>query len=292
MNRIDEKKGSGVLYLVGTPIGNLGDMTYRAVETLKAVDFICAEDTRVTQKLLTHFEIKKPLVSCHEHNAVQASEYIISRILSGENAAVVTDAGMPCISDPGEHLVKQCAQHGIEVKVVPGATAAMSAIAISGLSTKTFLFCGFLPQDKKERRSQLAAVKDQSSTLIFYEAPHRLTNTLEEMLNFFGDRKISVCRELTKIHEEVRRTTLSEALKYYSDNTVRGEFVLVVSGAENSETPETLEAALEQVVKLADNGMRPADACREIAKVSSFSKSELYTAYLERKNNDQNIPDD
>ena len=205
----------GKLYLVGTPIGNLGDMTYRAVETLKNADFICAEDTRVTAKLLNHFEIKKPLVSYHEHNARQAGEGICSRILAGEDAAIVTDAGMPCISDPGEQLVKLCAEKGITVEVVPGPTAAMSAVAISGLDTSRFQFEGFLPVPKKQRHLRLAAVKDSTATLIFYEAPHKLRGTLDDLLSFLGDRKISLCRELTKLHEEVIRTTLSEAVSYY-----------------------------------------------------------------------------
>lgn len=272
----------GILYVVGTPIGNLSDMTYRAVETLGSVDFICAEDTRVTAKLLNYFEIKKPLVSYHEHNARQAGEEIISRIAAGENAAIVTDAGMPCISDPGELLVRQCAENGIQVSVVPGPTAAMSAIAISGLNTKNFSFRGFLSVNKKQRNAHLAQIKDCPDTLIFYEAPHKLLNTLTDMLSFFGDRRISLCRELTKIHEEVRRTTLAEAVEYYTVNKPKGEFVLIVDGAREEEdgSADTLGAALEQVRKLSESGMRPADACREIAKVSPFSKGELYTAYL------------
>ena len=271
----------GTLYIVGTPIGNLGDMTYRAVETLKSVDFICAEDTRVTAKLLNHFEIKKPLVSYHEHNAAEAGKRVTARLLSGEDAAIVTDAGMPCISDPGEMLVRECAEAGIDVKVVPGPTAAMSAAAVSGLSTRHIAFHGFLPADKKERRSVLASVKDSTDTLIFYEAPHKLRNTLSDMLGFLGDRRIALCRELTKMHEEVRRTTLSQAVEYYRENEPRGEFVLAVEGnTEQSEKADTIESALEQVTKLAESGMRPADACREIAKVTGFSKGELYSAYL------------
>ena len=275
----------GILYIVGTPIGNLGDMTYRAVETLKSVDFICAEDTRVTAKLLNYFEIKKPLVSYHEHNAGAVGEQIAQRILSGETAAVVTDAGMPCISDPGELLVKRCAELGVEVKVVPGPTAAMSAIAISGLSTQNFSFRGFLSVNKKQRQAHLAAIRDCTDTLIFYEAPHKLEATLSDLLAFLGDRRVSLCRELTKIHEEVRRTTLSEAVEYYKTNKPKGEFVLVIEGAraEEYENTDSIEAALAQVAALAEKGMRPADACREIAKVSPFSKGELYTAYLEGK---------
>ncbi len=274
----------GKLYVVGTPIGNLGDMTYRAVETLKSVDFICAEDTRVTAKLLNHFEIKKPLVSYHEHNQRQAGESVVSRILSGEDAAIVTDAGMPCISDPGEGLVKLCAEKGIEVSVVPGPSAAVSALAVSGLDTSRFEFVGFLSVNKKQRAERLAEISENRATLIFYEAPHKLVRTLGDMLQALGDRRVSLCRELTKIHEEIRRTTLSAALEHYTENPPKGEFVLIVEGAqEAADEPETLEAALAQVKRLAENGMRPADACRQIAKATGFSKGELYQALLEEK---------
>ena len=270
----------GKLYVVGTPIGNLGDITYRAVETLKAADFICAEDTRVTAKLLNHFEIRKPLVSYHEHNARQAGTGICERILAGENAAIVTDAGMPCISDPGEQLVKLCAEKGITVEVVPGPTAAMSAVAISGLATSRFQFEGFLPVAKKPRHERLALVKDSTSTLIFYEAPHKLVATLEDMLSFFGDRRISLCRELTKIHEEVIRTTLSEAAAFYRANEPKGEFVLVVEGASQTAPAETIEEAFEQVQALVDKGMRGADACKQIAASTGFSKGKLYNMLI------------
>lgn len=278
----------GTLYVVGTPIGNLSDMTYRAVETLGSVDFICAEDTRVTAKLLNYFDIKKPLISYHEHNAQTAGGGIIARLMGGENAAIVTDAGMPCISDPGELLVRQCAENGVKVCVVPGPTAAMSAIAVSGLNTKNFSFRGFLSVNKKQRNAHLAQIKDCPDTLIFYEAPHKLLSALTDMLKFFGDRRISLCRELTKIHEEIIRTTLSQAVEFYTENKPKGEFVLIVEGAQTAEndSADTIESALEQVKSLAANGMRPADACREIAKVSPFSKGELYAAYLEDKNND------
>lgn len=275
----------GKLFVVGTPIGNLGDMTYRAVETLENVDFICAEDTRVTAKLLNYFEIKKPLVSYHEHNAKQTGEQILNRILAGENAAIVTDAGMPCISDPGELLVKLCAENDVRVEVVPGPSAVVSALAISGLPTSRFQFEGFLSVTKKQRFEHLAAVKDCTNTLIFYEAPHKLVSTLEDMLEYFGDRKISLCRELTKIHEEVRRTTLSQAVEFYTENKPKGEFVLVIEGAdEQSLAPaETLEQALEQVRALVEKGMRGADACKQIAKATGFSKGDLYGKLLEEK---------
>ncbi len=268
----------GILYVVGTPIGNLGDMTYRGVETLKSVDFICAEDTRVTAKLLNYFNIKAPLVSYHEHNARTAGDGICDRIASGENGAIVTDAGMPCISDPGEQLVKLCVRRGIEVKVVPGPSAVVSALAISGLDTSKFSFQGFLSVTKKQRFSHLASVKNSTETLIFYEAPHKLLYTLKDMLEYFGDRKISICRELTKIHEEVYRTTISEAVEHYTANKPKGEFVLVIEGANEDDLgqAETIEEAFEQVKALTEKGMRGADACKQIAKATGFSKGELY----------------
>lgn len=272
---------NGKLFVVGTPIGNLQDMTFRGIETLKAVDFICAEDTRVTAKLLNYFEIKKPLVSYHEHNAKQSGEAILKRILGGESCAVVTDAGMPCISDPGEDLVKLCAESGVEVCVVPGPTAAMSAVAISGLSTKRFSFEGFLSTTKKNRLEHLQQAAKLNCTMIFYEAPHKLIYTLHDMLEYFGDRKISLCRELTKIHEEVIRTTISGAIEYYSDKTPRGEYVLVVDGAEEETSELTLDGAVAEVKKLTAKGMKPTDACKFVAKESPFSKSQLYARLLE-----------
>lgn len=273
----------GILYVVGTPIGNLGDMTYRAVETLKAVDLICAEDTRVTLKLLNHFGIKKPMICYQEHNAAQSGEEILARLQSGQNAAIVTDAGMPCISDPGEKLVKLCAENDIKVEVVPGPSAAISALAISGLGTSRFRFEGFLSVNKRQRFDHLAQVKNAQETLIFYEAPHKLHKTLRDMLEYFGDRKISLCRELTKLHEEVVRTTLSEAVKLYPDKGVKGEFVLVIEGASEDEViaPETIEQAFGQVRLLVEKGVRGADACKEIAKATGFSKGELYTMLVE-----------
>ncbi len=275
----------GTLYVVGTPIGNLGDMTYRAVETLEKVDFICAEDTRVSAKLLNYFEIKAPLVSYHEHNAAQVGAGICDRLAAGESAAIVTDAGMPCISDPGELLVKMCAQRGIKVEVVPGPSAVISGLAISGLDTRRFQFEGFLPVAKKQRSEQLAQASKSTHTLIFYEAPHKLQGTLEDMLTFFGDRKVSLCRELTKLHEEVIRTTLAQAVQMYREVKPKGEFVLVIEGAKDSELSpaETIEQALEQVKVLMQKGMRGADACRQIAKATGFSKGELYTKLLEQK---------
>lgn len=275
---------SGKLFVVGTPIGNLQDMTFRGIETLKAVDFICAEDTRVTAKLLNYFDIKKPLVSYHEHNAKQSGEVILKRILSGENCAVVTDAGMPCISDPGEDLVRLCAEWEIEVCVVPGPTAAMSAVAISGLGTKRFSFEGFLSTTKKNRLEHLQQAAKLNCTMIFYEAPHKLIYTLRDMLEYFGDRKISLCRELTKIHEEVIRTTISGAIEYYSEKSPRGEYVLIIEGAEEQSNELTLDDAVLEVKKLTDKGMKPTDACKFVAKESPFSKSQLYARLLENGN--------
>lgn len=273
----------GILYVVGTPIGNLGDMTYRAVETLGKVDFICAEDTRVTLKLLNHFEIKKPMICYQEHNAAQAGEEILARLQSGQNAAIVTDAGMPCISDPGEKLVKLCAENDIRVEVVPGPSAVVSALAISGLNTSRFRFEGFLSVNKRQRFEHLAQVKNAQETLIFYEAPHKLHKTLRDMLEYFGDRRISLCRELTKLHEEVIRTTLSEAVQRYPDNGAKGEFVLVIEGAAEEEiiVPETIEQAFEQVLALVEKGVRSTDACKEIAKATGFSKGELYSMFVD-----------
>lgn len=276
----------GKLYIIGTPIGNLSDMTYRAVETLRSVDFICAEDTRVTAKLLNYFEIKKPMVSYHRHNCDQVGQQIVARILSGEDCGIVSDAGMPCISDPGEELVRLCAENGIKTEVVPGATAVASAVAVSGLSTSRFCFEGFLSTTKRLRNEHLAAVKNDSRTLVFYEAPHKLIYTLKDMLEYLGDRRISICRELTKIHEEVIRTTLSQAVEYYSQVTPKGEFVLVIEGAQEKAEEETIEDAFFQVRQLVEKGMRGADACKQIAKATGFSKGELYAMLLNEKQDD------
>lgn len=268
------------LYIVGTPIGNLGDITYRAVETLRAVDFVCAEDTRVTAKLLNYLEIKKPLVSHHEHNQKPSCAAISERILSGESCALVTDAGMPCISDPGEELVRYCAEKGIEIAVVPGPSAAISALAVSGLATARFSFQGFLSVNRRSRFEQLEAAAKIPDTLIFYEAPHKLCATLGDMLKYFGDRKISLCRELTKIHEQVLRTTVAQAVQYYSENQPKGEFVLIIEGCAEEQMTETLEEATAQARELMKNGMRMADAAKAIAKSGSFSKGEIYAALL------------
>lgn len=271
---------SGIFYVIGTPIGNLDDITIRQLDTLQNVDFICAEDTRVTLKLLNHYEIKKQLVSFHEHSTKADAQRIIDRLMNGENCGIVTDAGMPCISDPGEVLVKLCAENGIEVKVVPGASAVVSAVAVSGLDTRRFMFEGFLPVSKKERSERLEILKDETGLIVFYEAPHKLRNTLSGLAEFFGtDRKISLCRELTKIHEEVLRMTLGEAVDYYKINEPRGEFVLVMEGKSKSDEKITLESAMEQVRKLVEMGEKPTEACKAVAKESGFKKSELYSAF-------------
>lgn len=272
------------LYVVGTPIGNLSDFSPRAVETLKSVDFIAAEDTRVTLKLLTHFGIQKPLVSYYEHNLREKGEYILEKIENGESCAIVTDAGMPCISDPGEDLVRLCAERGIEINVVPSPTAAMSALAISGLSTSRFSFEGFLSVTKKQRQAHLDEIKSYKRTLIFYEAPHKLINTLEDLLSNLGDRKISLCRELTKIHEEVLRGRISDMLSYYKNKTPKGEYVLVVEGAQETlEKTLTIEDAVNIAIELIESGVKTSEACKEAAKKTGFSKSEIYAAVNAQK---------
>ena len=269
---------SGKLYVVGTPIGNLGDMTYRAVETLEKVDFICAEDTRVTLKLLNYFEIKNKLVSFHEHSSRQICEGIVSRIIEGESCAVVSDAGMPCISDPGADLIALCVENGIDIEVVPGPTAMASAVALSNLPNSRFAFEGFLSVTKKQRYEHLKSVSHDSHTLVFYEAPHKLLATLRDMLEYFGDRRIFLCRELTKIHEEVIRTKLSEAIEMYEAMPPKGEFVLVVEGYKGEENTAalTLEQAAEQAQKLIASGVKPSEACKETAALTGFKKSDIY----------------
>ena len=275
---------SGTLYLVATPIGNLGDFSPRAAETLAAVDFIAAEDTRVSVKLLNHFQIKKPLVSYHEHNHVSAGQAILRRLLAGESCALVTDAGTPAISDPGEDLVRLCAENGVTVLAIPGCCAAVNALAVSGLPTGRFTFEGFLTVNKKSRRERLESLKNEERTMIFHEAPHKLRTTLADLRDAFGpDRKIALCRELTKLHEETCRTTLGEAADAYRDREPKGEYVLVVAGCPPRETAAvTVEEAVEQVLRLVDQGTRLKDAAREVAEHTGLSKNELYTAALNR----------
>ena len=275
---------SGTLYLVATPIGNLGDFSPRAVETLQSVDFIAAEDTRVSVKLLNHFEIKKPLVSYHAHNHVSAGQAILERLLGGESCALVTDAGTPAISDPGEELVRLCAQHDVEVLSIPGCCAAVNALAVSGLPTGRFTVEGFLTVNRKSRREHLESLKTEERTMIFHEAPHKLRTTLADLRDTFGpDRQIALCRELTKLHEQTRRCTLAEAVDYYAENEPKGEFVLVVAGAEKQEeTTLSLAEAVDLVLERKAQGMRLKDAVRDVAADTGLSKNELYAAALER----------
>lgn len=276
---------SGTLYLVATPIGNLEDLSPRAVETLAAVDFIAAEDTRVTLKLLNHFGIKKPLASYHEHNAAAAGQAVLGRLLAGESCALVTDAGTPAISDPGEALVRLCGEHGVTVTSIPGCCAAVNALAVSGLPTGRFTFEGFLSVNKRSRREHLESLKNETRTMIFHEAPHKLRPTLADFCEAFGpERRIALCRELTKLHEEVRRCTLGEAAEYYRDHDPRGEYVLVVAGAERSKAAVlTLEEGAAQVLALVDAGQRLKDAAREVADHTGLSKNDLYAAALEAR---------
>ena len=268
---------SGILYVVGTPIGNLGDLSPRAAETLESVDFIAAEDTRVTLKILNHLGIKKPMISYYEHNKRERGDVICDRIESGENCAIVTDAGMPCISDPGELLVAQCAERGITVAVVPGASAAVSALAISGLPTGRFTFEGFLSVTKKSRFDHLDSLKDEKRTMIFYEAPHKLSNTLADMYKTFGDRRISIVRELTKIHEEVVRTTLKDAAEKYADGGIKGEIVLIIEGKSEEEREQlTLEQAVQLANEFIAEGSSASDAAKQAAKASGIKKNEIY----------------
>ncbi len=269
---------SGILYVTGTPIGNLSDLSPRAVETLEAVDFIAAEDTRVTLKLLNHFGIKKPMVSYFEHNKRERGEIICARIEQGENCAIVTDAGMPCISDPGEDLIKLCEERGIRTVVIPGPSAVISALAVSGLSTGRFTFEGFLSVNKKSRADHLKSLVNEHRTMIFYEAPHKLPQTLRDLYANFGDRKLTIVREITKIHEEVIRTTTKNAAENLSDGSVKGEIVLVLEGApEVDETEEfTLEYAVQTAKKLIENGARATDAAKEAAALTGFKKNEIY----------------
>lgn len=274
---------SGTLYVVGTPIGNLGDITERQLEILGSVSMIAAEDTRVTRKLLSHFDLHTPLLSYHEHSPQAVIDSIIGRLQSGESCAVVTDAGMPCISDPGALLVQACLQESIPMQVVPGPSAVISALAISGQDTGRFCFEGFLSVAKKQRYAHLEQLRNEPRTMVFYEAPHKLLNTLKDMYEYFGDRSLSICRELTKIHEEVRKTTLSEAIAFYEAQAPRGEFVLVVAGAPQSALEEefTLDEVLIAIRERVANGERAADVCKEMAAKTGFSKRELYRAVTE-----------
>ncbi len=272
---------SGKLYVVGTPIGNLGDFSPRAVKTFEEVDFIAAEDTRVTVKLLNHFEIKKPMVSYYEHNKAQKSSHIISRLLDGEDCALVTDAGMPAISDPGTDLVALCHEHGIDVVSVPGPSAIITAAAISGMDIGRFTFEGFLTGNKPKRREHLEEVKDERRTMIFYEAPHKLAATLRDMLEFFGDRNIAIIKELTKIHENVEHTTLSEASEKYAGVKLKGEYVLIIEGKKKADvTCEEIDGISLARTYLSE-GMSSSEAAKRAAKESGMKKGDIYKALTE-----------
>ncbi|MCQ2484292.1 MAG: 16S rRNA (cytidine(1402)-2'-O)-methyltransferase [Clostridia bacterium] len=266
------------LYVVGTPIGNLGDFSPRAVETLSECDFIAAEDTRVTVKLLNHFGIKKPMISYHKFNRRDSGEQIVAKILAGETCVLVSDAGMPAISDPGEDLVRLCHENGIKVESVPGPCAFTTALALSGLPTGRFTFEGFLSVNKPSRREHLDSLRNETRTMLFYEAPHKLGATLKDMNKVFGNREIAIVREITKIHEEVIRTTLDEAAELYGEGGIKGEIVLVIRGAEPESANDimTLEDAVEAAKKSVENGMSVSEAAKQTAKLSGFKKGDIY----------------
>ena len=275
---------AGKLFVVGTPIGNLSDFSPRAVETLNTVDFIAAEDTRVSMKLLSHFGIKKELVSYYEHNKRARGGEIISRIEAGENCAIVTDAGMPAISDPGEELVKTAHECGITVESVPGPAACVTALAISGMPSGRFCFEGFLSVSKQSRRQHLEEIKNEKRTMIFYEAPHKLVYTLKDMVSVLGDRNIAVVKELTKIHETVLRTTMCRAVEYFENNPPKGEYVLIIEGAPEEESVfYSSQDAVNLAVKLMNDGLSASAAAREAAQVSGIKKGEIYRLMMEKE---------
>ena len=278
---------SGTLYVVGTPIGNLGDLSPRGLQTLSDCDFIAAEDTRVTLKLLTHFGIRKTLVSYHEHNRRERGEEILSRLLAGENCALVTDAGMPAISDPGEDLVRLCHEHGVAVAAVPGPCAFATALAVSGMPAGRFTFEGFLSVNKQSRREHLQSLAGEMRTMLFYEAPHKLPATLRDLYAAFGDRRIAIVREITKVYEEVIRTTLSEAVRRIETEPVKGEIVLVVDGAPQPvRTEVTLDDAVESALLKMEEGFSPTDAAKAAAKQTGLKKGDIYKALTERREAD------
>lgn len=275
-------KMPGKIYLVATPIGNLSDITFRAIETLKEVDFIAAEDTRQTLKLLNHFNIKKPLLSYHEHNKNESGEKIINEVLEGKSAAVVTDAGTPGVSDPGSDLVKLCIQNGIEVYSIPGAAAFLYALIVSGIDTSKFVFEGFLPKKAGERKLRYEKLKDEDRTIIFYESPHRIKKTLDEFVEVFGDRPCAICRELTKIHEEVLRVTLKEAVEIYKEREPKGEFVIVLCGKSKEEMVKEKQESFEELTiedhikKYMKEGLTKKEAVKKVSEDRAIPKSEVY----------------
>lgn len=279
---------SGVLYIVATPIGNLEDLTPRAARTFAEADFIAAEDTRVTLKLLNHLGLKKPMVSYYEHNLKERGEQILARIEAGESCALCSDAGMPAISDPGEVIVTDALARGIRVVPVPAASAAVTALAVSGQPTGRFVFEGFLPVNRRSRLERLEELKGEQRTMIFYEAPHKLRMTLDDLIAAFGgQRSITLCRELTKLHETIQKTTLAEAAAWYAENNPRGEYVLVVAGSEKPAPVQwTLEQAVERARQLAEEGQKLSAAAKQAAAESGFSKSEIYRLCLEPEEED------
>ncbi len=278
MQTNDEKIGA--LYIVGTPIGNLSDISPRAVQALTDCDFIAAEDTRVTLKLLNHFDIKKPMISYYEHNRSQRGEQIAARIAGGEKCCLVTDAGMPAVSDPGEDLVRLCHEKGLAVTVVPGPCAFVSALALSGMPAGRFSFEGFLSVNKAERREHLAEIQNESRTMCFYEAPHKLAATLKDMAEALGDRKIAIVREITKIHEEVIHTTLAKAAEDYADNKLKGEIVIIVEGAPKEDAPATLEQAISIAKEQQSKGISVSEAAKLAAKATGIKKGDIYKELL------------
>ncbi|MFL0270063.1 16S rRNA (cytidine(1402)-2'-O)-methyltransferase [Candidatus Clostridium radicumherbarum] len=273
---------SGKLYLVPTPIGNLGDITLRALEVLKTVDIIAAEDTRQSLKLLNHFEIKKTLISYHQHNEQEKSSNIIDKLLAGASIAIVTDAGTPGISDPGSIIVSKCIEKNIEFEVLPGATAITTALVYSGLDTTKFLFRGFLPREKKDKKLVIEDLRDRKETLIFYEAPHRILDTLQFLAEYFGERKVAICRELTKLHEQILRFSINEAVEYYKLNSPRGEYVIVVAGKTDVEILEEEKAKWEMlsiedhIKKYVNEGLNKKEAIKKVAKDRNIPKTDVY----------------
>lgn len=287
MSYTDEKNKveKSVLYLVATPIGNLADISERAIKVLSEVDFVAAEDTRNSGLLLSRLGLHKPMVSYHDHNRAERGPEIVERLKNGESCALISDAGMPAISDPGEDLVALCTKEGITVSIIPGACAAVSALALSGLSTRRFAFEGFLPTSGKERKRRLTGIAKEERTLIIYEAPHRLKKTLAEFAEFFGgDRRIALCRELTKLNEEILRLTLSSACEYYENVEPRGEYVLVIDGAPEATEEEENVNIVDRAAALMADGMSQKDAIKTIVKETGLPKNKVYAEVL--KNNE------
>ena len=275
---------SGKLYICPTPIGNLEDMTYRTVRILNEVDLIAAEDTRHSIRLLNHFEISKPLTSYHDHNKGTKGDYLINKLLDGENIALVSDAGMPGISDPGEEIIKQAIENSIEVEVLPGATASITALVASGLETTKFAFEGFLDRDKKNRRLQLEDIKEERRTIIFYESPHRLKDTLKDMLKILGNRKISINREITKKYQEIIREDIETAIDIFNEREIKGEFVLIVEGFKGEKTIQNSYDDLndrEYVIKLIEEGNTKKDAIKLVCKERKLTKDIVYKQVLD-----------